>query len=108
MSILYWLFDNWFLIVVFLCVLFTFISHLNQVLLLSPKQRQELIRNTILDLVLEAEKQLGSKTGEAKLQLVINNFYKKYPIAKLAIKEDSLITFIEESVQKMKETLENK
>lgn len=106
MVVLYWIFDNWFILIVFLCVLYATILHINQFLILSPKQRKEVMKDTILDLVLEAEKQLGSKTGEMKLQLVIKSFYKKYPIAKFLIKEDRLIAFIEDSVQKMKETLE--
>ncbi len=105
MNILNWLIENWFLIVIFLCFFGKSIINTINFLLMEPNKRLLFIRENILNLVLKAEEQLGSKTGELKLKLVINSFYKKYPIAKLIISETKLIEVIEESVTEMKNTL---
>ncbi len=105
MNILNWLIENWFLIVIFLCFFGKSIINTINFLLMEPNKRLLFIRENILNLVLKAEEQLGSKTGELKLKLVINLFYKKYPIARLIISETKLIEMIEESVTEMKNTL---
>lgn len=105
MNILNWLIENWFLIVIFLCFFGKSIINTINFLLMEPNKRLLLIRENILNLVLKAEEQLGSKTGELKLKLVISSFYKKYPIARFIISETKLRNIIEESVTEMKNIL---
>jgi len=108
MNILNWLIENWFLIVIFLCFFGKSIINTINFLLMEPNKRLLFIRENILNLVLIAEKELGSKTGEMKLKLVITTFYKKYPFARLIFPENKLIELIEESVVEMKNILKYK
>ncbi len=105
MNILNWLVEYWFVIVVFVCVLFVLIVHIVKFLIMEPNKKLSFIKDTIFSLVLMAEKELGSKTGEAKLKLVITTFYKKYPFARFILPENKLIEVIEESVVEMKNIL---
>ncbi len=105
MNILNWLIENWFVIVVFVCVLFVLLVHIIKLFIMEPEKRLSFIKDTIFSLVLMAEKELGSKTGEMKLKLVITTFYKKYPFIRLILSENKLIDVIEESVVEMKNIL---
>ena len=73
---------------------------------LYKKQRKETVRKIVLSLVVQAEKALGSGTGELKYAMVVENIYKTLPgILTLFISEKELDDMIEVAVHKMKECL---
>lgn len=75
-------------------------------LLLYKNNKKELVRKILLSLVVQAEKALGSGTGELKYAWVVDNFYSKMPsIIKLLFTKKEIDTMIEEGVQRLKDIL---
>ena len=75
-------------------------------LLLYKNNKKDIVRKILLSLVVQAEKTLGSGTGELKYAWVVDNFYNKMPgIIKLLFTKKEIDTMIEQSVQKLKEVL---
>lgn len=64
-----WIIDNWSLLVIIAGVIIYFI--------ITGKQG---IIQALIYMTGQAEKQLGSKTGQMKLRLVYNMFVEKYPV----------------------------
>ena len=76
------------------------------VLLLYKNNKKEIVRKILLSLVVQAEKALGSGTGELKYAWVVDNFYSKMPgIIKLLFSKKEIDTMIEEGVQRLKDIL---
>lgn len=75
-------------------------------LFLYRKNKKEFVRQVVLSLVVQAEKTLGSGTGELKYAMVVENVYKVLPfILTLLISKKELDNIIESSVQYLKEYL---
>lgn len=78
-------------------------------LFLYKKNRKEFVRQVVLSLVVQAEKTLGSGTGELKYAMVVENIYKVLPgILKLLISEKELDRLIEDGVEYLKDYLQDK
>lgn len=76
-------------------------------LFLYKKGKKEFVNQVILSLVVQAEKTLGSGTGDLKYVMVVENLYKILPpILKLLISQEELDNMIEEAVQALKVYLE--
>lgn len=76
-------------------------------LFLYKRDKKEFVRQVILSLVVQAEKALGSGTGELKYAMVVENVYKILPpILKLLISKKELDNMIEDAVQVLKAYLE--
>lgn len=66
-----------------------------------------IIAKLVYGLVIDAEKDLGSKTGQLKKKQVISKVYKQLPVClKFVINEATVSRFIDEAVHFMKESLE--
>lgn len=75
-------------------------------LFIYKKGKKEFVRKVVLSLVVQAEKALGSGTGELKYAMVVENVYKVLPtILTLLITKKELDNIIESSVQYLKEYL---
>ena len=75
-------------------------------LYLYKKGKKGFVRQAVLSLVVQAEKALGSGTGELKYAMVVENIYKILPgILKLLISQKELDNVIRDSVQYLKEYL---
>lgn len=75
-------------------------------LFLYKKGKKEFVRQVVLSLVVQAEKALGSGTGELKYAMVVENVYKMLPpILKLLISQKELDNMIEDGVEYLKEYL---
>lgn len=76
-------------------------------LYLYKRGKKEFVRQAVLSLVVQAEKALGSGTGDLKYVMVVENVYKILPpILKLLISQKELDNIIEDSVQYLKEYLQ--
>ncbi|WP_333638227.1 hypothetical protein [Tissierella praeacuta] len=76
-------------------------------LFLYKKGKKEFVRKVVLSLVVQAEKALGSGTGELKYAMVVEELYKSLPlILTMLISKKELDIMIESSVQYLKEYLE--
>lgn len=108
MNIINWILGNWFLVVVFMCFFGCFILYIRKFFKLPTNEQIKVIKDFIYTLVLSAEKELGSSTGQAKLATVIQKFYSTCPIdLRKFMTEKMIIDFIEESVERMKKYFEN-
>lgn len=68
--------------------------------------KKETVKKIVLALVVQAEKTLGSGTGELKYAMVIDALYDKIPtVLRFLFTKKEIDTFIEEAVSKMKEIL---
>ena len=66
-----------------------------------------IIAKLVYGLVIEAEKDLGSKTGQLKKKQVISRVYKQLPVClKFVINEATVSRIIDEAVHFMKQSLE--
>lgn len=75
-------------------------------LFLYKRGKKEFVRQAVLSLVVQAEKALGSGTGELKYAMVVENIYKMLPgILTLLISKKELDDIIEDGVQYMKKYL---
>ena len=75
-------------------------------IILYKHNKKEAVRKIILSLVVQAEKVLGSGTGELKYAYVIDKFYTSLPgIIKILYTKKEIDTFITEGVAKLKELI---
>lgn len=75
-------------------------------LFLYKKGKKETVRKIILSLVVQAEKTLGSGTGELKYAMVVENIYRILPsIITMLLSEKELDNMIEDGVQFLKDYL---
>lgn len=103
-----WIIENWLLVFVIICIAGCFIIYSKKFLRLPTYEQIKVIKDFIYTLVLSAEKELGSSTGQAKLAIVIQQFYSTCPIdLRRLISEKTIIEFIEESVERMKKYFES-
>lgn len=63
------------------------------------------LRRILLTLIIEAEKYIGTSTGEQKKQLVIQWLRDRYPIIKFFVKADTISKLIEDVLRQLKESL---
>lgn len=75
-------------------------------LVLYKLGKKDTVKKIVLALVVQAEKTLGSGTGELKYAMVIDAIYNKLPfILRFLFTKKEIDMFIEEAVIKMKEVL---
>ena len=75
-------------------------------LFLYKKGKKEFVNQVVLSLVVQAEKALGSGTGELKYVMVVENLYKILPpILKLLMSKKELDNMIEDAVEYLKKYL---
>ncbi|MBM7615723.1 hypothetical protein [Alkaliphilus hydrothermalis] len=76
------------------------------VILTYKKSNDEVVRNIILALVVEAEKLLGSGTGPLKYEMVVDRLYELLPMPlRVIFTKKQIDRMIEEAVQFLKEQL---
>lgn len=99
LEVLTWINNYGLLIVVLFIGLVLFV-------VLYKKNRSDILKHIVLSLVVEAEKVLGSKTGDLKYSYVIDKLYDKLPMfMRVLFSKNEINTIIENSVQKLKEVL---
>ncbi len=75
-------------------------------LFLYKKGKKEFVRQVVLSLVVQAEKALGSGTGELKYAMVVEGLYKVLPsVLTMLISMKELDNLIEDGLQYMKNYL---
>lgn len=106
-KVVFWVIENLFWLIIFIYIIAAILRPIKKYIQRPPAQRQKILKTYIYNLVLEAEKKLGSKTGQAKLALVVKTFYSKCPAdLRRFIPESCVLEWIEDCVQDMKYSLE--
>lgn len=107
--------ENWTLIITLIGLILGIYTKVKKYIKLSREEKiniaLEQVKSSMLSLVVEAEKEYKSDTGKLKRSKVLNEIYTKYPELKTVIKQEELEKelddLIKESLEKMKEMLEN-
>lgn len=104
-----WLVDNWFLIVILaagVCCIGVFIYKF----LKKPTQEQiKTIKEWLLFACLEAEKELGSGTGQLKLRYVWDLFITRFPAISKVVSFEMFSSWVDAALEEMRKLLtENK
>ncbi len=72
-------------------------------IVLIKRNQTDVVRKIVFYFVVQAEKALGSKTGEAKYSAVVAEIYARLPlILRILFTHQNINDFIEESVDKLK------
>lgn len=75
---------------------------------LGKQQQLDKIKEWLLLAVLQAEKELGSVTGQIKLLYVYNRFVDKFKIVSCMITFDMFKMLVDEALDDMKDMINNK
>lgn len=90
-----WIIDNWSLIVILIAVIAYFII-----------TGKEGIIQALVYMTGQAEKELGSKTGQIKLRYVYNMFVEKYPVLSKIIPFGVFSNWVDEALDQLKHLME--
>lgn len=71
----------------------------------NSKDKKKLIKEWCLGACIEAEKALGSKTGEAKLLRVYDAYTKRFPILSILISYETFINLVDAALDELKTLL---
>lgn len=107
--------DNWTFIITLIGLGIAIYTKIKNYIKLSKEEKiniaLEQIRKSMLDLVVEAEREYGEKTGALKRSKVLKEIYNSYPVLKDYIKQEDLEKklddIIDVSLDKMKDMLSN-
>ena len=93
--------DNWFLIVILLAVIFVLLSAIYNFVKKPSDKQIEQLKHWVFVAVIEAEKNLGTKMGEVKLNAVYNCFVMTFPALAKLISFDTFKEYVEEALDKV-------
>lgn len=99
------LIDNWYVIMGILALLIFAGYLVYKFAGLPTKEQLDRIKELLLYWVTEAEKELGSGTGELKLRYVYNLFVNKFPVTAKIISFDLFSDWVDEALEEMRELL---
>ena len=74
---------------------------------LSKEKQLEVVREWLLLAVIEAEKALGSGTGQVKLRYVYDLFISKFKYLSLVISFEQFSMLVDESLETMRDMISN-
>lgn len=107
--------DNWTLIITIIGLILAIYRKIKNYLSKSEEEKKEIaltqIRQSMLELVVKAEKEYGEKTGKLKRSKVFEEIYSKYPELKSIVSQEDLEkeidSIIQENLDQMKKMFEN-
>lgn len=105
-DILHFINDNWFLIVAAIATVSVISIKLYKWFKQPSAEQMKQIQEWLLYAVAEAEKTLGSGTGELKLRYVYDKFVTKFPAIAIFINFDDFSIMVEKALQKFEELLQ--
>lgn len=99
--------ENWMLIVALACVLAFVISLIINFIKLPNNKKIEAVKEWLKWAVVEAEKALGSQTGQLKLRFVYDLFVQRFPEVAKFISFETFSGWVDEALEWMKNQLES-
>jgi hypothetical protein len=106
MNFINWIADNWYLFIGGLIILAALISFIIAFIKLPLPEKFKKIRQWLLYAVIEAEKQLGSETGQLKLRLVYNWFIDKFKFVAIFLSFEKFSQLVDDALDEMRKLLE--
>lgn len=101
------LIENWALIVALACVLAVVVVAIINFVKLPNNKKIEAVKEWLKWAVVEAEKALGSQTGQLKLRFVYDLFVQRFPEVAKFISFDTFSGWVDEALEWMKNQLES-
>lgn len=101
------LMDNWFLIVGFVAVCCACIVAVWRFFKLPTDEQIRAVKEWLVGVVTEAERQLGHGTGALKLRQVYDLFVERFPWMAKIVSFDTFAIWVDEALIIMREMLEN-
>lgn len=102
-----WMVENWYLIVTGVVMIGLGILTVCDFLQLPRKSQIAKVKQWLIFAVVEAEKQLGSGTGQLKLRKVYDGFVERFPMIALHISFETFAAWVDEALQEMQNIIEN-
>lgn len=99
--------ENWYLFVVVLVILFVMIAAAVRFFGMPSAAQREKVKEWLLLAVTEAEKELGSGTGQLKLRYVYDLFLQRFPAIAKKISFDTFRFWVDSALIEMREMLQN-
>ncbi|AXF52449.1 MAG: holin of superfamily 6 [Caudoviricetes sp.] len=99
--------NNWSVLVAVIAVIVAVASVIYNFSGQTSQEQIEKLKEWLLIAVTEAEKELGSGTGELKLRYVYNLFLTKFPYLAKIISFEQFKLYIDEALDKLKSLLDN-
>ena len=96
----------WWLIIIAIAVIIVAINLIKVFLTMPKSKRIKKVKEWLLYAVAEAEKTLGSGTGQMKLRYVYDKFLIKFPFIALLISFETFSKFVDEALKKFNKLLE--
>ena len=97
--------SNWYMIVGALALGLFCSTMIFNFFRLPTKEQRRKVKEWLLYAVTEAERELGSGTGQLKLRKVYDMFCTRFPMAARAVSFDTFCLWVDEALEKMKEML---
>lgn len=90
-----------------LCIIILIVACIITLLTLWYKIQKDGLRETVIKLIVIAEKNFGSGEGKKKMEMVVSNIHKVLPTPlRLFLSEDMIINFVQTIFNEIKEALE--
>lgn len=102
-----WLANNWYLVVAALAIVALVVAAIMKFFKLPTEQQIKNLKEWLKWAVTEAEKELGSGTGQMKLRLVYGWAIDKFPWLGKFVTFEMFSTWVDEALEWMKQQLED-
>ena len=102
-----WVIDNFALIIGAACVIAMVMVAVINFVKAGKEKQLATIKEWLLLAVIEAEKELGSNTGQLKLRMVYSQFIDKFKYMSLMISFEQFSLLVDDALDKMRDMLEN-
>lgn len=97
-----WIVDNWSLLVVLVCIGTIAVIAIKKFAALPTDEQLDKVKEWLLFAVVQAEKELGAKTGQIKLRYVYDMFLSKFPALVNIISFEQFSELVDEALDEMK------
>ena len=101
-----WIVNNWYVLVALFCILGAIVGFFMWFFSLPTDKKKENVKQFLKKLVTEAEKELGTKTGELKLATVYAEAIKVFPWIASVVSFDTFKVWVDEALEWMNHQLE--
>ena len=102
-----WVVENWWLILIGLSIIIGIITAICSFFKLPTEDQVACIKGWLLQAVAEAERCLGSGTGQIKLSAVYSTFVKTFPWLAKIISFDLFSDLVDEALENLSDILQN-
>lgn len=99
--------ENWYMVILMLAVAIVVGAGVARFFSLPSGEQREKVKEWLLLAVTDAEKELGSGTGQLKLRYVYDLFLQRFPAIAKMVSFDTFAYWVDEALIDMREMLQN-